>query len=178
MTALCEASKEPNGRKNQHRESMGYIDFIQKQQSQSKGHRGVSPPSLVIPSSSSLYTDQPSSVLRRGPEPLESLKRSSVSLESFSDLDGLIFDLSLPLVCFMRFGADTMEEEGSTIVSGTRFFGGGSWLSLVESVVWSLRRFLLFFMVDEDDEEVAGRLGLAFAAKISSISDTGIDGGG
>lgn len=127
MTALCEASKEPNRWKNQHGESTRYIDFIQKQQSQSKGHNGVSPPSLDIPSSSSLYTDQPSSVLRRGPEPLESLKRSSVSLESF--LVGLIFDLSLPLVCFMRFGADTMEEEESMIVSGTRFLGGGSWLS-------------------------------------------------
>lgn len=93
MGVQLEASKEPL-----HMRTRNFQTYVlrgctvQKQHSQSKGHSGVSPPSSPMPSSSSLYTSQPSSVFRRSLVPLESSNAGSTTGTFFlADFAGLGF---------------------------------------------------------------------------------------
>jgi hypothetical protein len=105
-----------------------------------------------MPSSSSLNTDQPSSVCFRGPVPRESAKPSSSFFEGLEDL-GLALDVAR--VSF-TFAEDDEPEavgttEGSRTVSGTRFFGGeGSAASIASAAASSRFRFFAFFFFSEE----------------------------
>jgi len=92
----------------------------QKQQSQSKGQRGVSPPSSPIPSSSSLYISQPSSVVRRGRVPLESLNVASSSASLCVRL-AFIFELGLAGLSSLNRLEVILDEESTIVSGGGRF---------------------------------------------------------
>jgi hypothetical protein len=104
-----------------------------------------------MPSSSSLNTDQPSSVCFRGPVPRESAKPSLSFFEGLEDL-GLALDVAR--VSF-TFAEDNEPEavdatEGSRTVSGTRFFRGeGSATSIASAAASSRFRFFDFFFFSE-----------------------------